>query len=69
MRAVTFYVDKDTIVGVTLYNVFGDGLWVARKLIEDKALAKNSTDLARLFRLYPMPKEDHEEENVDPKNA
>lgn len=53
MRAVTFYVDNnDAIVGVALYNVFGDGLLIARKIIADKRSAKNIEDVARLFRLY-----------------
>ncbi|KAI6176843.1 Apoptosis-inducing factor 1, mitochondrial [Aphelenchoides bicaudatus] len=58
LRAVTFYVDKDVIVGVLMYNVFGDGILVARKLIEDKASTKHAADLGRLFHLYPMPKEE-----------
>jgi hypothetical protein len=51
-----------------MYNVFGDGILVARKLIQDKASTKNVEDLARLFRLYSMPgDEDHVEESSDPK--
>lgn len=45
LRAVAFYIDDDRIVGVILYNVFGDGIWVARKLIQDKASTKNVQDL------------------------
>jgi hypothetical protein len=50
-----------------LYNVFGDGVLVARRLIQDKVSPKNVEDLARLFRLYPMPGDDREEVSADPK--
>jgi hypothetical protein len=69
LRAVAFYEDKGRIVGVTLYNVFGDGLWVARKLIEDQVPAKNVDDLARLFRLYPLLKTEAQESDADSKDA
>lgn len=64
---MTFYVNKNSIVGVLMYNVFGDGVLVARKLIEDKISAKNAEDLARLFRLYPMPED--EEDSADSKET
>jgi hypothetical protein len=49
LRAVAFYIDEDRIVGAVMYNVFGDGLWLARKMINDKAANKNVKDLARLI--------------------
>jgi hypothetical protein len=63
MRAVTFYVDNnDAIVGVALYNVFGDGLLIARKIIADKRSAKNIEDVARLFRLYSSSQIEEDDE-------
>jgi len=68
MRAVTFYINDDAIVGVLLYNVFGDGILMARKIIEDKASPKNATDLARLFQLYHLPKDENEAADI-PENS
>ncbi len=65
LRSVVFYVENNRIVGVLLYNVFGEGVIMARKIIEDRVPAKNIPDLARLFRLYGRPSDETEDSGTE----
>ncbi|KAI6240823.1 Apoptosis-inducing factor 1, mitochondrial [Aphelenchoides fujianensis] len=60
-KAVAFYLENDKVVGILLYNVFEDGILMARKLLSDGVNASQIPELARLFHLYPSDKEQEEE--------
>ncbi|KIH52490.1 hypothetical protein ANCDUO_17410 [Ancylostoma duodenale] len=52
-RGVVFYKgDNGKVVGVLLLNVFGSGVDVARRLIEEARSVEDFQQLAKLFSLY-----------------
>ncbi|CAI4228934.1 unnamed protein product [Auanema sp. JU1783] len=60
-RGVVFYRgDKNQVVGVLLLNVFGPSIDVARRLIEDGRPIDDFRQLAKLFPLYEIPKDDEQ---------
>ncbi|MFH4978201.1 hypothetical protein AB6A40_004910 [Gnathostoma spinigerum] len=56
-KGVVFYMNHDIIVGVVLFNVFGDGIDVARRLISDGRKQKDMKEVAKLFDLYEVAEE------------
>ncbi|KAI6215201.1 hypothetical protein M3Y94_00357400 [Aphelenchoides besseyi] len=64
LRAVAFYIENDKIAGVLLYNVFGDGVLMARKILRDGIEAARIPEVCRLFHLYPLDKDDESKEDT-----
>ncbi|EPB72563.1 pyridine nucleotide-disulfide oxidoreductase [Ancylostoma ceylanicum] len=61
-RGVVFYKgDNGKVVGVLLLNVFGSGVDVARRLIEEARSVEDFQQLAKLFSLYKPAQPDDEE--------
>ncbi|KAI6188251.1 Apoptosis-inducing factor 1, mitochondrial [Aphelenchoides besseyi] len=58
LRAVAFYIENDKIAGVLLYNVFDDGVLMARKILRDGIEAARIPEVCRLFHLYPLDKDE-----------
>ncbi|KAH7731342.1 Pyridine nucleotide-disulfide oxidoreductase family protein [Aphelenchoides avenae] len=58
VRGVVFYLDGKRVVGVLLYNVFGMGIDIARKIIADRQDHDDFSELAKLFDLHTPQKED-----------
>ena len=64
VRGVVFYLDGKRVVGVLLYNVFGMGIDIARKIIADKKDHDDFSELAKLFDLHTPQKEDEAPEDA-----
>uniref|UniRef100_A0A914C770 U1-type domain-containing protein n=1 Tax=Acrobeloides nanus TaxID=290746 RepID=A0A914C770_9BILA len=54
-RGIVFYLKEKRVVGVILYNVFGMGIEIARKIIADAREQGDVKQLAKLFDIYHTP--------------
>ncbi|CAJ0942990.1 unnamed protein product, partial [Mesorhabditis belari] len=67
-KGVVFYENKGEIVGCLLINVFGAGLDVARRLIDERRSVGEAKELAKLFSLWDIEREE-EKENAKSKSS
>ncbi|KAK0419161.1 hypothetical protein QR680_013986 [Steinernema hermaphroditum] len=67
LKGVVFYQNEQKVVGVVMYNVFGNSVSVARRIIADQKdlSAEELKDVAKLFDLYGSAAEDSEEKREE----
>ncbi|KAK5983854.1 hypothetical protein GCK32_020409, partial [Trichostrongylus colubriformis] len=67
-RGVVFYKGDDgKVVGVLLLNVYGSGVDVSRRLIEEARSIDDFQQLAKLYQLYRPAEREDEEKNEEKK--
>ncbi|VDK63068.1 unnamed protein product [Anisakis simplex] len=57
-KGVIFYMDGKQVVGMVLFNVFGSGIDVARRIISDGKEHDDLKEVAKLFELHPSEEDD-----------
>uniref|UniRef100_F1KVX8 Apoptosis-inducing factor 1 n=1 Tax=Ascaris suum TaxID=6253 RepID=F1KVX8_ASCSU len=63
-KGVVFYMDGQQIIGIVLFNVFGSGIDIARRIISDGREHEDLKEVAKLFELH-SDKDDNDEKSAD----